>query len=144
MRKFPDMFCHFLITTTAVSALPLTVIFICNVSIIVALKRQNMKVNSDKRTQKFKRVTNMVLAVSLAFLATVFPQASNSMMKISNPQWAWLQITDDLTAILLDINYAINFYIYVITGKSIRRELRSLFLCCCQSAGRAGKQLHDG
>ncbi|CAG5131781.1 unnamed protein product [Candidula unifasciata] len=144
-RTFPDMFFHFLITTTAVSALPLTLIFICNVSIIVALKRQNLRVNSDKRTQKFKRVTNMVLAVSLAFLATVFPQASNVMMKISNPQWAWLKITDDLTAILLDVNYAINFYLYVITGKSMRREVRNLFPCCRQSKEtRSTETLQDG
>ncbi|CAG5131780.1 unnamed protein product [Candidula unifasciata] len=144
-RTFPDMFFHFLVATTSVSAVPLTLIFICNVSIIVALKKQNLKVTSDKRTQKFKRVANMVLAVLLAFLATVFPQACNVMMQINNPHWAWLKTTDDLTAILMDVNYAINFYLYIITGKSMRREVRNLFPCCCQSKEtHSTETLQDG
>lgn len=77
----------------------------------------------------FPCILPQVLAVSVAFLATVFPKASNVLMKISNPHWAWLQTSDDLATICWDLNYAINFYLYVITGKSMRREIRNLCGC---------------
>lgn len=77
----------------------------------------------------FRRVTNMVLSVSFAFLASIFPPAANTMMRILNPQWEWLDVTDDVCAILWDFNYAVNFYLYVITGRVVRVELLQMMKC---------------
>nr|KAG5692466.1 hypothetical protein BaRGS_005012 [Batillaria attramentaria] len=81
----------------------------------------------------------MVLSVSFAYLATVFPQAANAMMRIVNPRWLWLDVTDDVCAILWDVNYAINFYLYVITGRSVRAELGQM-LGCRVAAGEKVKE----
>ena len=71
----------------------------------------------------------MVLFVSIAFLASIFPQAANGLMRILNPQWEWLDVIDDVCAILWDFNYAINFYLYVITGRVVRVELLQMMKC---------------
>ena len=90
---------------------------------------QQLTTEAGKRNETFRRVTNMVLSVSFAFLATVFPQAANAMMRIVRPTWQWLDVTDDVCAILWDFNYAVNFYLYVITGRNVRAELRQMLRC---------------
>ena len=49
-----------------------------------------------KRSETFRLVTNVVLFVSIAFLASIFPPAANGLMRILNPQWEWLDVTDDV------------------------------------------------
>lgn len=79
----------------------------------------------------------MVLSVSFAFLASIFPPAANTMMRILNPQWEWLDVIDDVCAILWDFNYAINFYLYVITGRVVRLELLQMMKCGGQRVQKA-------
>ena len=43
-------------------------------------------------------------------------------MRILNPQWEWLDVTDDVWSILWDFNYAVNFYLYVITGRVVTQD----------------------
>ena len=57
---------------------------------------QQLTTAEAKRNDMFRRVTNMVLSVSFAFLASIFPPAANTMMRILNPQWEWLDVTDDV------------------------------------------------
>ncbi|CAG5131782.1 unnamed protein product [Candidula unifasciata] len=138
-KIFPDMFCHFLISTIAISEVPLTLIFVCNLTIIIFLKRQNMKVHSEKRNKKFKRATNMWLFLDFFLLSSCLPNEAvishevvvsrEAVFVFQNEVISHERVSDDVTDVLLDLNYAINFYLYVITGKSMRREIRSLFGC---------------
>ncbi|XP_005109787.1 uncharacterized protein LOC101859820 [Aplysia californica] len=145
-RAYPEMYYHFVTATAGVSMLPLTIIFACNMTIVASLHRQKGNLTSDpKRSVRFRRVTNMIIAVSVAFLATVFPQAANALMTINHPTWAWLRVSDDVTAILWELNYAINFYLYIITGRSVRREIMQILSCGRgQTKGEDRKQQAKG
>ena len=104
---------------------------------------QQLTTAKAKLSEKFRRVTNVVLFVSIAFLASIFSPAANTMMRILNPQWEWLDITDDVCSILWDFNYAVNFYLYVITGRVVRVELLQMMKCGAEDS-ESRKRVHTG
>lgn len=126
---------HYVIATSLVSLGPLTIIFICNLHIVYLLNRSSNNTKLFKTDRYIKRVTYMLLGVSLAFLILVLPNALLVLVSTIRKDWApHLGILMDPANLLWDINYSVNFFIYVISGKQVRAEM--VRMCCGCSTNR--------
>ena len=124
------------IAFTLVTAVPFTVICICNASIIRTLlqarklhKQQNIRTNKQKT---YYQMTIMCLGASCAFVALVTPSI---VLLIGKPYWTSKEnrniaydIAKAINNQLVYVNHSINFFLYCMTGKRFRHEL--LRLCC--------------
>ncbi|XP_046352294.2 FMRFamide receptor-like [Haliotis rufescens] len=130
MRYIPDMMIHYVMATTFVTMLPLALILFGNAVIIIQLKRQNKAITgTGNREDKVSRVTTMLVTVSLTFFILVLPNALMALLLALRSDWGFLRVAVDPAAFLWDLNFAINFYLYVITGDNVRTEAREMFSC---------------
>ncbi|XP_046579787.1 FMRFamide receptor-like [Haliotis rubra] len=130
MRYIPDMLMHYIMATTFVTMLPLALIFLGNAVIIIQLKRQSKRITgTGKRENNVSRVTTMLVTVSLTFFILVLPNALMALLLALRPDWGILRAAVDPAAFLWDLNFAINFYLYVITGGNVRTEAKEMFSC---------------
>ncbi|XP_064622661.1 putative olfactory receptor 10J6 [Lineus longissimus] len=124
------MYAHFIIATIFVTFAPLALIFLCNIGIIVCLFSGIHISNACTRDAQTRKVTYMLLSVSCSFLVLVFPNALVVLLIGLRQDWAPVlgQVLEPL-ALLWDINFGINFYIYVLSGKEVRNEVKDMFGC---------------
>ncbi|XP_041351256.1 G-protein coupled receptor 15-like [Gigantopelta aegis] len=126
--RLSNIMVHFIIATIFVSMLPLILILVGNVCIIIQLQRQKTSISAiGNRTRTSNRVTTMMLTVSLTFFVLVMPNALLVLVSVLQPTWATLDVLKDPAAFLWDINFAINFYLYIVTAGNVRSELVMMF-----------------
>ncbi|XP_013388761.1 uncharacterized protein LOC106157601 [Lingula anatina] len=125
---------HYVIATSFVSMLPLILILLCNIHITYLLHRLDYITNIFRNDHKTKRVTYMLLMVSVAFIILVMPNALLGLILTIRVDWIpHLVMLAPPFNLLWDINFSINFFIYVISGVEVRRELRGM--CCSPCRG---------
>ena len=127
------------------SALPFTTILICNIAMIIKLKKANkarlhMQTNQQTNGINITNLTTMLLTVSFIFLITSFPiclflnlsalwyaQAAESE---DYDAYSYLELTWVVVSLIWYMNYAINFFVYVFRGPRFWRELCAMFKRC--------------
>jgi len=119
--------------------LPLTIIITVNILIMNKLFNNKSLIDHTNTTDHARhkiillyKVSRMLVIVSSIYLIFHVPGSSLEIIKflfihafkICNFKWQYyIHITQDIFDLLTNLNYGINFYLYIISGKHIRREL---------------------
>ena len=127
--------------------LPACIILGCNIAILYKIRgmrrqlSQSGTVHVNEHYRKQHRTTCMLLTVSFTFILMLFPLVFLSMlMHVSvrmNPNMArflmyHLNDARYVLELLSELNYGVNFYIYVLRGAQFRCQLRHM----CSSSER--------
>ncbi|XP_074654669.1 neuromedin-U receptor 2-like [Tubulanus polymorphus] len=114
------------------SAAPFAVLLICNAVIIYFLKRaesrrqtQTSAVNNTSKKPVTNSITLMLVMTNFTFFVTSFP------FSVSLQLGEQISIlVHAISAMLMYVNYAINFWLYCLTGRMFRGELIAVCGCC--------------
>lgn len=124
--------------------LPVVIVLVCNGLVLYqifkvrrAIKQKDKNSRRTRAVNKNHKTTCMLLIVSFTYIGTLFPllvlsTIIDSTIRLKDKTFAWsMYVTlgpflEVCVAISL-INYAINFFIYILSGKSFRMELRKIF-----------------
>ncbi|KAK7496926.1 hypothetical protein BaRGS_00011906, partial [Batillaria attramentaria] len=127
-------------------ALPVIIVFICNIAVLRKICQVERTLREDENSASTRltrassrrsKTTRMLLTIGFVFVLTLLPsntlsitilvamntqgvQASRALFMAAVPWMSFLSV-------ITDINYAVNFYIYVLSGKKFRQELRRMF-----------------
>ena len=125
--------------------LPALLIFICNITILYKIRRLRHDVrrnggdrhqNNQNRHQNHNKTTGMLLIVSFTYIVTLLPLVLLSLIMhvamAHNPMLARylvfkLNDVRYLFELLSEVNYGVNFYIYVLSGAQFRYQIR--YIC---------------
>ncbi len=118
------------------SFIPVTLIFILNVSIITKLIIARMRSNSDSSQNTLSKTavnsSIMLLSVSVTFLIHTVPFSISWVMRkvddTLHPMFSWFYA---ITLFLFYSNHSVNAILYCLVAPKFRREMLRL-LCCCQ------------
>lgn len=100
------------------------------------IRKEDKKNRQYRAVRERHRTTCMLLIVSFTFLGTLLPLLALSlvvhvMMKVKGEAafsiYTSLNPYMELAMVVSLLNYAINFFIYILSGKSFRFELRKVF-----------------
>ncbi len=139
---------------TTYSCIPFTIVLILNICIIIKIipefgntnnnkgikgnKTQNKYLNTDcratPRNLKDRRVTLMLLGVSISWLCLTAPFTLWSLIASpsADPQSrAAAFLAKTVCFLLMYINNAANFYLYCLTGKKFRQAMRDFIFWRC-------------
>ena len=129
--------------------LPITLIIVFNTLIIYAVRKSNKEhrdltnraINmSDKLTQQ-RQLTLMLLTISLVFVILILP---NCIFFIVRTYWSWRDTMRGIAQyylvyqtvfLLSDLNHAVNFYLYCLSGRKFRQKFIQI-LCCKKNKPR--------
>ncbi|KAL4228498.1 hypothetical protein ACF0H5_011546 [Mactra antiquata] len=129
------------------AVLPIIIILVLNSLIIYAVRKSNRaltnltnrrKNSKDKLTQQ-KQITLMLLAVSLTFVLLVMP---NCIFFVARQYWTWKEtqlgiaqyyLVYQIVFLLSDLNHAVNFYLYCLSGRKFRQKFINV-LCFKRNA----------
>ena len=121
--------------------LPALLVLICNLSILYKIRRLRYTVSKHGNTHamraysKRNKTTCMLLTVSFTYVVTLFPLVLVSLLMhvsviVNKPLATFLffqfRNIKDLLELISELNYGVNFYIYVMSGAQFRYELRHL------------------
>ena len=116
--------------------IPYVTITVANVVLIVTLLKQRAQIqpqnamhqvvnNVQAKNKKERHVTRMLITASLFYLCSTLPLSlyvcivSITLATFDNPVWV----------VLLDLyvlNFSLNFFVYVVSGRTLRMELKKL------------------
>lgn len=118
--------------------IPIIVIITVNILIMNQLFDKNHfldhanKINHSRhRFLVLYRISRMLIIVSSMYLLLHIPGSTLEIVKymflqafqICNMKWQYyIYLTQDIVDLLTNFNYGMNFYLYIISGKHIRRE----------------------
>ena len=121
------------------SFVPFTFIFICNLAIIVSVKRADFKrketlfhksSNTDTQTNT---MVGMLLSITFAFIFLQGPLAGYLIsLKSAEEIVKFIQFDTPgtlTTYVMNSLSYSINFYLYIITGTIFRQEVMIIIGC---------------
>ena len=134
------------VNTVAGVYTPIVVVFICNVVVIIFLRRRKLQLSSMREGQQQGResdndeVTKMLLCMSIVFLVCVTIGSGSLRHHLTRNFDA-----DDIGNIVLEVweilhlvNHSVNFIIYILWTKTFRKYYRNL-ICCCQLEPEGGE-----
>ncbi|KAK6185281.1 hypothetical protein SNE40_007549 [Patella caerulea] len=127
-----------------ICGLPIGVIMICNGLVLHRIYRvKKLRAKEDRKFSRTSRsaskrhkATLMLIAISFFYVITLMPSIIISIIvhvaivsKSPMSMVIYMKITPykDLFALVSDLNYACNFFIYILSGKVFRSELKKLF-----------------
>jgi hypothetical protein len=100
-------------------------------------KRRNSEINSNSTSSYNRKLTIMLMTVSISFCITSMPIVTLQSIEQAGllEQSKILSLIKGIFLVLQYLNHSINFFLYAITGKTFRREFIALFstLRCCQA-----------
>ena len=119
--------------TTLFSLAPFIIIFTVNcISVYRLYIKQNPTKEITRKSRKLKGILLTLFGVSLAFITLSLPNCIVVLMSLIGGAKGILN--QDITSYwyvitmgMEDFNFAINFYLYCLTGSKVRRELRRMF-----------------
>nr|AKQ63014.1 orphan G-protein coupled receptor 6 [Platynereis dumerilii] len=128
----------------AYSIFPGTLIFLCNVIMIITLikarrvRRRQLANNKQQENETTGSIITMLLTISFTFLVLTTPIRVNFILNVYFPSNYWQEdsraalnrLNWALSIFCLYLNHAINFLLYLISGREFRQEFASLFGCC--------------
>lgn len=135
----------------AYSIIPFIVLIVCNIMIIVGIKRSSRKqraltnkmdkLQSADKAKQQSQITIMLVTISIVFVLFTMPNCiffiiQGKINYLATPHshaiWVlWMQVIFFLS----DANHAINFYLYFLSGQKFRQKFKSM-VCCRKSPKR--------
>lgn len=120
---------------TLVLTLPFTVVLVCNSLVIYQIYRVRKAArNSRSRVvERSHKTTLMLLSISFTYLATMLPLVVISFfwqaaMNQQNVDMVFsLYPVQQFVSVISYVNYGVNFFIYILSGRSFRFELKRIF-----------------
>ncbi len=119
--------------------IPVAALFVMNISIIRAIFKRKVTTtaNVKKRKVQERQITIMLLLVSVIFVVLLLPfQLVDSSFVGHDEAGAASALEAARTFFIFNtsyylsmLNYAINFYLYLLSGSKFRNDLRMLFGC---------------
>ncbi|CAF0845540.1 unnamed protein product [Adineta steineri] len=124
------------------NVIPFIIMSICNLIIIIRVCRSSSSVNlsngktnskttkSKRKYEKDRQLTFMLLGSAIAFLVLTLPTEINDIIRSYSSENHVNEKKYLLSAILVSLaqlNYAIHFYIYTLTGEVFRQQLVKLW-----------------
>ncbi|XP_076080201.1 uncharacterized protein LOC143051014 [Mytilus galloprovincialis] len=121
---------------TLVLCLPFLLVLVCNTSVMYQIYRvRKAAVKSRSRViMRSHKSTLMLLAIAFTYLITMLPLVVISfiwMVAMENKDVSMvisLYPVQQCVSVISYCNYGVNFFIYIISGRSFRLELRRIFL----------------
>lgn len=124
----------------AFSVAPFCALIILNFFIINGIrdsvkKQRDLTNLQQKQTKQHNQITVMLVTVSLVFTLLTLP---NSVFFISRGYWDYQKsnyqialhlLIYQLVFVLTDLNHAVNFYLYFLSGKKFRKHFISMLRC---------------
>lgn len=124
----------------AFSVAPFCALIILNFFIINGIrdsvkKQRDLTNLQQKQTKQHNQITVMLVTVSLVFTLLTLP---NSVFFISRGYWDYKKsnyqialhlLIYQLVFVLTDLNHAVNFYLYFLSGKKFRKHFISMLRC---------------
>ncbi|CAG2212155.1 probable G-protein coupled receptor B0563.6 [Mytilus edulis] len=151
--SFMDEYVHFItkvwywIDGAAYSIVPFILLLIFNTMIILGIKmassKQRMltnKIDKTQNTDKIKhqqQITIMLVSISVVFIILTMP---NCAFFIMQDYWDYTKdvhtyaqyfLVYNIVFFLSDLNHAINFYMYFLSGRKFRTMFINM-ICCCR------------
>ena len=124
--------------------LPSSIIITANILIMNKLFQEsslddhtNVSCNAQRKMKLVYKISRMLVIVTSIYLLLHVPGSSLDVIKfmyvsflnVCNVKWQYyLYISHEIFDLLTNFNYSINFYLYVISGKHIRKELVRTFI----------------
>ena len=131
---------HFLLNIFLFDFLPTPVVLVCNIGIIVCFRQSNMKKSTineaqEQRKHKERKLTKLLLTISMLFLVLAGPSAIYSVLintraTPKDPFVSKLVLNILLTLSL--VNSSINFIVYAVMNKKYREGYSASLCCICQ------------
>ncbi|XP_074647624.1 mu-type opioid receptor-like [Tubulanus polymorphus] len=129
-----SLFLHFQLFNVLGLYLPVSIIVTCNVVIVIVLKRTIGEGKGGSKAEKSSQVTVMLLITSTAFVLLTAPDALFHIIVPVFPEHGFLAAVDEFLVVFYCTNFAVNFYLYTITGSEVRRTMiRGLRIVCKMS-----------
>ncbi|XP_041355378.1 uncharacterized protein LOC121373003 [Gigantopelta aegis] len=125
--------------------LPVTLVLVCNVLVLVRIYRvRNMRNTDDSSLPRARNVVNsrhkttlMLLTISFIYVITLLPSLVVSIVAYATIATTTLRDAGlllvrvspykDVCELVSDLNYGCNFFIYILSGKLFRFELKKMF-----------------
>ncbi|KAL8583919.1 hypothetical protein ACOMHN_009672 [Nucella lapillus] len=146
VRQYADVYIvlHvYLYQVTLTFLLPVGAVFVCNISVLCKIRQVERQLQEDDdsastrlnhaSTRNGSKTTRLLLTIGFVFVFTLLPSSTLSLILLTAyklrglaarplllASYPWSQVLAAVT----DVNYAANFYIYVLSGRPFRRELR--------------------
>ena len=128
--------------------IPVIAIFLMNTVIIRAVwNSRNLRTSLDERNPE-RQITLMLILVSIMLVILLLPMeiSDNYYYYVGEPtdpeHFASLVFSFRLTKEIFNLNYGINFFLYLISGSKFRNDLKSL-LCGKKSSKRNVSETSD-
>ena len=113
---------HFTVRCLFSEMIPTGAVILFNICIVYHIVRTHRYLHRQIQTTSWMNV--ILLLHSSLFLTSLFCHIIGHFLVVEAHEVWWV-----LLAVL--INCSLNFYIYCLSGKAFRNEIRRLFLCCC-------------
>ncbi|XP_025078359.1 opsin, ultraviolet-sensitive-like isoform X2 [Pomacea canaliculata] len=126
--------------------LPIIIVFAANISVLRKICQVERTFRQDENSASTRlthassgrsKTTRMLLTICFVYVLTLLPGSTLSIVMIVAYQLFDLATSQQLLVaavpwynvliVVSDLNYALNFYIYVLSGKKFRLELRRIF-----------------
>ena len=126
---------HLLINVLVFDFIPTPVVLICNVIIIVCLRKSNIKESTtsqvqQQRKQKERELTKLLLTISMLFLSLAGPLSISGVLIMTGALQEDAIVLDILLTLSL-VNNSINFIVYAVMNKKYRQGYIEILCCCC-------------
>ena len=127
------------------AAIPLGIIFFANIGIIIGVAKarrdRQRHLSTSQGDDKSHSLTIILLTISISFFILSLPQALYAAIEVpiitkngdrffpGSKLFAQLWLTFNVCRYLLNINYAINFFLYCLSGSRFRKEFVAMITC---------------
>ena len=132
---------------------PIILIIVFNGLIIYAVRKSgrdqrdltNRAINMSEKLIQQRQVTVMLLTISLVFVILILP---NCIFFIVKTYWSWRETMHGIAQyylvyqtvfVLSDLNHAVNFYLYTLSGRKFRQKFAQI-ICCRKTRPRRNPQ----
>lgn len=130
--------------------IPLTIMLVLSILIIrklrqmqsTALTRDSSGLSATGLTKQANSMTRMLLSVTIYFIVITTPVFMFSMFQylvlynrqdslgvVDEQRIARLELADACVTLLLYLNHSINFFLYCVSGRKFRKELKTMLGC---------------
>lgn len=133
--------------------LPISLISVFNALIIHAIRKSsreqkdltNRAINMSEKLTQQRQLTLMLLTISLVFVILILP---NCIFFILKAYWSWQEtmqgqaqyfLVFQTVFLLSDLNHAVNFYLYCLSGRKFRQKFAQI-ICCRKIRPRRNPQ----
>ncbi|XP_076443975.1 galanin-like G-protein coupled receptor npr-9 [Babylonia areolata] len=124
--------------------LPVLIVFICNVSVLKKIYQVERTLREDENSASTRlneassqrsKTTRLLLTIGFVFVLTLLPANTLTIVMLfayrlhgvaAQPLILAAIPWNNVLSAITDVNYAANFYLYVLSGRKFRHELRRL------------------